>query len=68
MASPDPDVYVDVTDTMERKVGALREHASQLADPDGIGARLREWGAATAEAGGLEPGRYAEAFRRVDTA
>lgn len=67
MAAADPDVFVDVTDTFERKVEALRSHESQIPDPEGIEARLREWGSATAARAGLPAGRLAEAFRRVDT-
>lgn len=40
-----PDVWVDTSDTVERKIDALREHASQIHDPDGLGARIREWAA-----------------------
>jgi LmbE family N-acetylglucosaminyl deacetylase len=35
------DTWVDVTDTIERKIDALRAHASQIHDPDGLGERIR---------------------------
>ena len=35
------DTWVDVSDTLERKVDALRAHASQIHDPDGLGERIR---------------------------
>jgi len=35
------DTWVDVSDTLERKVDALRAHASQIKDPDGLGERIR---------------------------
>jgi LmbE family N-acetylglucosaminyl deacetylase len=59
--------FVDVTDAFERKVAALRSHASQLRDPDAITAMVRSWVEATAERGGLAQGRLAEVFQVVDT-
>ncbi len=47
-----PTVYVDVSATIDRKVDALRCHASQLKDFDGIKERVLEWTAA----GGREIG------------
>jgi LmbE family N-acetylglucosaminyl deacetylase len=67
MAAPETDTYVDITDTVERKIEALRSHVSQLPDPDGIETRLRTWGAATAEGAGMPFGRLAEAFLRIET-
>ncbi len=31
--------------TIDRKVAALRAHASQIHDPDGLAARIAEWAA-----------------------
>src|SRR3954469_14698605 len=62
-----PDVFVDITDTFERKIEALRCHVSQHPDPEGLDARIRAWNAATAAQGGLPEGRLAESFLRVDT-
>jgi LmbE family N-acetylglucosaminyl deacetylase len=63
---PDPDHIVDVTEAYPRKLAALREHVSQTAhlDLDGV---LRTRMAATAEAGGLPPGRLAEAYTVLST-
>jgi LmbE family N-acetylglucosaminyl deacetylase len=61
------DVFVDITDTFERKLDALRCHVSQMTDLDGLDARIRGWSAANAELGGLPEGRLAETYRRVDT-
>ncbi len=36
-----PDVWVDVSATFERRVSALRAHASQIRDPAGLEERLR---------------------------
>ena len=35
------DTWVDVSATLERKIDALRAHASQIQDPDGLGERIR---------------------------
>jgi LmbE family N-acetylglucosaminyl deacetylase len=62
-----PDVCVDITNTFERKLDALRCHASQMTDLDGLDARIRDWNAANAALGGLPEGRLAESYLRVDT-
>ena len=62
-----PDVFVDITDTFERKLDALRCHVSQLQDPDALDGLLRGWNAANAAQGGLPEGRLAETYLRVDT-
>ncbi len=59
--------YVDVTDTFDRKLAALRAHASQTAHMDDLEARLRGWLSVNAVAAGLPEGRLAEVFRLVDT-
>ena len=68
MADVQPDVWVDITATLDRKVAALRCHVSQEVDRDGnLQKRLREWAAANAAAAGWADGQLAEAFRRVAT-
>lgn len=67
MASPRAEHTVDVTDTFDRKIDALREHRSQLADPDKVGEFVRTWLEATAKAAGLPEGRLAERFQVVST-
>ena len=59
--------YVDVTETFDRKLAALRAHVSQTAHMDDLEAMLRTWLSANATAAGLPDGRLAEAFRVVDT-
>ena len=39
------DTWVDVSATLQRKIDALRTHASQIHDPDGMAARIRDWAA-----------------------
>lgn len=53
-----PNTYVDISGTLERKIEALRCHKSQL-DP-GDGDWIRQWAAEAGKAADLE---YAEAFR-----
>jgi LmbE family N-acetylglucosaminyl deacetylase len=62
-----PNVFVDITDTFDRKIEALRCHVSQHPDPDGLDARIRGWNTLNAEQGGLLEGRLAETYLRVDT-
>ncbi len=68
MSAPEPNVWIDTTEVLSRKVKALLCHVSQLPDPDGLEERMRGWGEVTARAGHLPDGRTAEAFRVMDTA
>jgi LmbE family N-acetylglucosaminyl deacetylase len=69
MGGPQPDHYVDVTDTFGRKLEALRAHASQTGHMgDRLETMLRTWHAANALAGGLPDGRLAEAYQILSTA
>ena len=68
MAAPGADTFVDITDTIDRKIDALRAHDSQHPDPAGLDERIRAWGAMTAQSAGFPEGRYAEGFLRIDTA
>jgi LmbE family N-acetylglucosaminyl deacetylase len=59
----EPDVWVDITGTIDRKAEALACHASQVGPP---GEWLRSAVRQRAEAGGRQAGvPYAEGFRRV---
>lgn len=64
----EPNIYIDISKTIDRKIEALLCHESQLSDPDKMGDLLREWSGEAAEEGGLPPGHHAECFRIVDTA
>lgn len=68
MAHPQADTWVDITDTFERKVAALRCHVSQVAQRDDLADMLRAWSTAIATQGGLPEGRLAEGFRKLATA
>jgi LmbE family N-acetylglucosaminyl deacetylase len=65
MGTPSPNRYVDITDTFERKLAALRAHKSQTGRRDSLEADLRERLASNIQAAGLAPGRLAEAFQVV---
>ncbi|MDX6265450.1 MAG: hypothetical protein QOD70_190 [Frankiales bacterium] len=57
--------WVDVTDTFDRKVAALRRHVSQTAHMEDLEGMLRGRLGANAVIGGLPEGRLAESFRVV---
>lgn len=68
MSATQPNRYVDVTATIDRKIAALRRHVSQNTDTDELADRIRTWLGARAEEGGLPSGSYAESFLVIDTA
>lgn len=55
-------VYVDVSATLERKIEALKAHASQIKDPTSLAERIRSW---AAEEGSAIGASAAEALRLV---
>ena len=59
------DHHVDITDTFDKKMEALRAHVSQTAHAENLEERIREWGTKNGEAVGLTDGRMAETFRIV---
>ena len=65
---PALDHYVDITGVFDRKVAALRAHASQISHHDDLEGMLRGWHSANARRGGLGDGRLAEAFQIVPAA
>jgi len=68
MAHPGAAHAVDITDTFERKLEALRSHRSQISHVEDLEGMLRTWGERTAQAAGLPDGRLAEVFQVVPTA
>lgn len=60
--SLDPNVRLDVTDYWDTKIRALKEHASQIGDPEKFEERMRQRRAADSTP---EAPRYEEAFRRI---
>jgi LmbE family N-acetylglucosaminyl deacetylase len=57
-----PSAWVDVTGTLDRKLDALRAHASQIRQPAALEARIRSWAAEEGAALGVSA---AEAFRVI---
>jgi LmbE family N-acetylglucosaminyl deacetylase len=67
MAHPQMTHAVDITGTFDRKVAALRAHASQTAHlGDQLEDFLRGWGAGVGEMFGLGQGRLGECFHIMD--
>jgi LmbE family N-acetylglucosaminyl deacetylase len=63
---PQPTHFVDVTDTFDRKIAALRAHESQTGQMDNLADMLRGWLSRAAQMGGLADGRLAEAFQTIE--
>lgn len=61
-----PNTVIDVTAMLERKVEALRRHASQITDPDALLLRLKD--RMIDPSAPPESPRYVERFRRIDLA
>lgn len=59
--------YVDITDTFDRKIAALREHVSQTAHMTDLEEMLGRWCGAQAKAAGFERRRLAEGYLVLDT-
>lgn len=51
-----PTAWVDVSATIDRKIAALRAHASQIRHPDELEARIRDWAREEGEAIGAAAG------------
>ena len=64
--SPQPTQFVDITDTFDRKVAALRAHESQTGHMDNLAEMLRGWLSRSAALGGLPEGRLAETFQVLE--
>ena len=64
MAAPEGTMmHVDITDTFEQKVKALRCHSSQTDRIEELEDLLREWASGVASTSNLTKGRRAEGFR-----
>jgi LmbE family N-acetylglucosaminyl deacetylase len=57
-----PDTWVDTSDTLDRRIAALRCHVSQIGHPERLDERMRAWSAAEGAPIGA---RYGDAFRLV---
>jgi LmbE family N-acetylglucosaminyl deacetylase len=61
-ATPQPDTWVDISETVEIKVEALRKHVSQLDGRRDYEGMIRQWAVSTGAAVGIP---YAEAFMQI---
>jgi LmbE family N-acetylglucosaminyl deacetylase len=57
-----PNAYIDISATVDRKVAALRAHASQIRRPERLEQRIQEWAAEEGAPIGVAAG---EAFRVI---
>ena len=62
MGGPHNNHWVDITEVYDRKLAAIRAHASQVAHLPELDAKMRTWFGATAIEGGFGSDRLAEAF------
>lgn len=58
----EPNAWIDISDTIEKKIEALRQHASQFPDGWDPEEMLRAWASESGEQVGVP---YAEPFRRI---
>lgn len=65
MGTPEPNHFIDVTESFERKISALLQHDSQVAHMADLEGMIRGWLTMQAERAGLPEGRLAEAFRQI---
>jgi LmbE family N-acetylglucosaminyl deacetylase len=65
--SPNPNHFVDITETFDKKIAALHAHVSQTAHNKELEKMVREWGERNAQANGLTSGRVAEVFQVMNT-
>ena len=61
-SAPETDTWIDITDTIDIKIEALRRHASQFPDDWDPGEMVRGWAAESGEKAGVP---YAESYRRI---
>lgn len=57
-----PDVFIDITDTFDDKINALKAHVTQVGEAEGLADRLRE---RAAELAADQPFELAESFKSV---
>jgi LmbE family N-acetylglucosaminyl deacetylase len=65
--TPNPNHFVDITETFDKKIAALHAHVSQTAHNKELEKMVREWGERNAQANGLPAGRVAEIFQVMNT-
>jgi len=68
MAREQPNIFVNTTEVIDRKIEALLCHRSQIPEPERMPEFIKGWATMTAERAGLPAGSFAEGFERIDTA
>jgi LmbE family N-acetylglucosaminyl deacetylase len=63
---PEPNRFVDITSVVDRKLEALKSHASQHQHPEDLDQLICDWGRMMAMAAGMPDGHIAEGFRAID--
>lgn len=58
-----PNTWIDISSTIDRKMAALRAHASQMKDPDGLEAWVRDWARGLGKPKAIP---FAETFRSME--
>jgi LmbE family N-acetylglucosaminyl deacetylase len=61
--SDNPDVWIDIAETIGLKLAALRCHVSQVGHLENLEDRIRDWAALSGKAKGID---LAEGFKRVE--
>jgi LmbE family N-acetylglucosaminyl deacetylase len=61
-SGPEPDTWIDISDTIDLKIEALRQHVSQFPDGWDPGETVRGWAVENGEKAGVP---YAEVYRRI---
>lgn len=59
--------HVDITDTIDVKIAALRAHESQTAHMADLADMIGQWSGSLAKRAGFPPGRLVESFHALDT-
>jgi LmbE family N-acetylglucosaminyl deacetylase len=67
MSNSNPDHFIDITSTFDKKMKALHSHVSQTAHNENLENMVREWGERNAKANNLPAGSVAEVFKIVNT-
>mgnify|MGYP003327549919 FL=1 len=67
MSTNQPDHFVDITSTFDKKLAALHAHVSQTAHNPEMPKMVREWGERNAANNNLPAGSVAEIFKIVNT-
>lgn len=65
IGSNTPNHHIDITQSFDRKIAALRAHVSQTAHAENLQQRIKEWGEQSAQKFRLPIGSIAEAFMVV---